>query len=164
MKPKRRAAHHPRRTYSLINELLAHPTRPIPEPKRLHQLTVMWQALRAIETEPNPTRSDWRVVSDAVNLLETLVGMGEVTDASGLLPDAVEALASAARRHLQHSATIRLSGAGIHAVRAVLEDYACALTALPERTLVRCHRLTELRIANILAGKGQAHDIEVVDL
>ncbi|MFM9880675.1 MAG: hypothetical protein ACKVOO_09745, partial [Burkholderiaceae bacterium] len=127
MKPSRRPAHHPQRTYTLMHELMAQPVHPMPEAKRLHQLTVMWQGLRAIETEAAPTRNDWRVVSDAVNLLETLVGMGEAQDASGLLQDAVAALAEAARRHLHAGQPLRLSGQGIQTVRAVLEDYAAAL-------------------------------------
>lgn len=47
------------------------------------------------------------------------------------------------------------------AVRDVLEDYAMVLETLPARSMVRCHRLTEQRIAEILAGKRQPHDVEV---
>lgn len=49
-------------------------------------------------------------------------------------------------------------------VREVLEDYAMVLETLPARSMVRCHRLTEQRIAEILAGKRQPHDVEVMDL
>lgn len=35
------------------------------------------------------------------------------------------------------------------------------LETLPARSMVRCHRLTEQRIAEILAGKRQPHDVEV---
>ena len=52
----------------------------------------------------------------------------------------------------------------VQTIRAVLEDYAGALAALSERTMVRVHRLTEKRISEILAGKRQPHDVEVMAL
>jgi hypothetical protein len=124
----------------------------------------MWQGLRALETDASPTTNDWRVCSDAVNLMETLVlEMGVCTDASGLLNDAVTALALAGKRHRAGN-QLRMDGSGIQAVRAVLEDYATLLDQLPHRTVVRCHRLTEQRIRNILRGKAQPHDVEIIDL
>jgi len=60
-------------TYTIMDELMASPTHPLPEKSRLHQLTVMWQGLAALETAPHPTKNDWRVVSDAVNLMETFI-------------------------------------------------------------------------------------------
>lgn len=151
----------PRETYTHWHILLASPTEPMPERKRLHQLTVMWQGLRALETSDAPTTSDWRVCSDAVNLLETLVTQGTVQDNSGLLTDAIAALAMAGKRHMA-GGQIRLDGRGIQVVRAVLEDYAAVLSALPERTMVKCHRDTERRLRAILAGKRQPHDVEVM--
>ena len=158
-KPQRQAPP----TYSLLQELAASPSLPMPEAFRVHQLTRMWQGLAALETAPAPTTNDWRVCSDAVNLMETLVGMGVVADESGLLNDAVTALALAGKRHMAGHA-IRLDAKGITAVRSVLEDYAAVLDAVPARTMIRCHRATEKRIREILAGKKKPHDVEVVDL
>ena len=160
------------RHYSLLDELTASHTEPLPQAWRTHHLTRMWQGLAALETAPNPSNDDWRVCSDAVNMLETLVTRGpwpacdgslvEIAD-NGLLDDAITALAMAGQRH-RAGGPIRLDGAGIRAVRAVLEDYAMVLETLPARSMVRCHRLTEQRIAEILAGKRQPHDVEVIDL
>lgn len=151
-------------TYGVLDELMASPTNPLPEASRMHQLTVMWQGLRAMETDAQPTTNDWRVCSDAVNLMETLVQQMQVcTDTSGLLMDAITALALAGKRH-RAGGQIRMDGAGIQAVRAVLEDYAALLDVLPHRTVVRCHRLTEQRIREILQGKRRAHDVEVMQL
>jgi hypothetical protein len=159
---RRRAVHV--HTYGVLDELMASPTNPLPEASRMHQLTVMWQGLRAMETDAQPTTNDWRVCSDAVNLMETFVlEMRVCTDASGLLMDAITALAMAGKRH-RAGGQIRMDGAGIQAVRAVLEDYAALLDVLPHRTVLRCHRLTEQRIHNILRGKAQPHDVEVIDL
>lgn len=160
---KRRASRAPRPTYTLLDEMSASPTEPTPATTRRHQLTRMWQGLRAIETAETPTTEDWRVCSDAVNLMETLVTMGKVQDSSGLLPDAITALALAGKRYIA-GATIRLDAPGIHAVRAILEDYADVLDALPARTMVSCHRHTERRLREILAGKKQPHDVEIIDL
>lgn len=150
-------------TYGLIDELMASPTEPAPAAGRRHQLTVMLQGLANIEQAEKPTTNDWRVVSDAVNLMETLVDMGVVEDASGLLMDAVTAMATAGRRH-RAGGQIRLDGPGIQAVRAVLEDYGTVLNAIPHRTLVKCHRKTEKRLRDILAGRAKPHDVEVMDL
>lgn len=159
-----RAACRARRTYTLLDELQASPSSPMPVARRRHQLTRMWEGLASIEQAPAPTAEDWRVCSDAVNLMETLVqDMRLCDDSSGLLEDAVAALAKAGMRH-RAGKPIRLDGPGVQAVRAVLEDYASLLEALPERTVVRAHRLTEARIADILAGRRRPHDVEVMDL
>ena len=151
-------------TYTIMDELMASPTHPLPEKSRLHQLTVMWQGLAALETAPHPTKNDWRVVSDAVNLMETLIETMKVCeDESGLLLDAITALAMAGRRNLA-GAAIRLDGVGIQAVRAILEDYAALIDVLPARTMIRCHRLTETRLHELLEGKRKPHDVEVTTL
>lgn len=151
-------------TYGLLRVIMASATEPMPAPKRTHQLTRMWEGLAALERAPAPTIDDWRLCSDAVNLMETLVRtMGVADDASGLLDDAMAALAGAGRRH-RGGMALRLDAPGIQAVRAVLEDYAELLEQLPERTVIEAHRLTERRIREILAGKRQPHDIEVMDL
>ena len=103
------------------------------------------------------------MVSDAVNMLETLVvEMKVCDDDSGLLADAVRALAVAGQRHKREGKPIRLDGPGIQAVRSILANYAELLEVLPARTMYRCHRLTEQRIHAILDGRKQPHDVEIV--
>ena len=148
-------------TYTALDVLFASPTSPIAEEKRLHQLTRMWGGLAAMETGTAPTTDDWRVCSDAVNLMETLVLQNIAEDNSGLLMDAITALAMAGRRSLAGQ-PLRLDGPGIQAVRAVLEDYAELLDVLPARTVIQCHRDTERRLHQILAGKRSPHDVEVM--
>ena len=152
-----------KRTYSWVDVMMASPDRPLPDSKRLHQLTVMWQGLRSIEQDPEPTTNDWRVCSDAVNLMETLVVTGHVQDSAGLIADAVAAMAEAGKRHL-NGHPIRLTSRGIMAVRAVLEDYATALSTLSARTMIQCHMTTERRIHEMLDGRRKPHDVEVMDL
>lgn len=151
-------------TYSLLDEMAASPTQPLPEATRRHQLTRMWEGLRAIETAVNPTPDDWRVCSDAVNLMETLVDMYIVEDNSGLLQDAIEALALSGKRHMTAGSSIRLDAKGIQAVRAVLEDYAAVIEQVSARTMIHCHRRTERQIREILMGRKRPHDIEIINL
>ena len=159
--------------YSIMDVMFASPSEPLGEELRRHQLTRMHQGLEAMEKSPEPTTDDWRVVSDAVNIMETLVTQGfwkdcsgdivEINDNAGLLNDAVTALAMAGKRH-KAGGNIRMDGAGIQAVRAVLEDYGDLLEVLPARTMIQAHRDTEKRIHAILAGKKRPHDVEVMDL
>lgn len=173
-KPKRRRAT-PRviRSYTPWHELMASPTEPLPQEWRTHHLLRMWQGLVALETAEAPEKEDLQVCFDAVNMLETLVLCGpwpawdgtlvEIRDTSGFLDEAVAALARAGKRCTSGKA-LRLDGRGIVAVRGALEDYAQALDVLSARAMVRCHRLTEKRVAEILAGKRLPHDVEVMDL
>jgi len=150
-------------TYSRLDLMMASPTEPMPEASRRHQLTRMWGGLAAIERGAAPSTDDWRVCSDAVNLMESLAAAGWVQDAQGLLADAVQALAQAGRRHLAGQA-IRLDAAGIVAVRGVLEDYAAALAQIDHRTMLFAHRRTEARIREIHQGGKRPHDVEVMAL
>lgn len=159
----RRQRRTPVLTYTHWHELLASPTEPMPEAKRTRHLTRIYSGLAAIETATAPSTDDWRVCSDAVNIVESLIEMGVCQDETGLLDDAIAGLAGAGRRH-RAGLPIRLDGPGIQAVRAVVEDYAAALEALPERTVIAAHRRTERRLQDILAGRRRSTDVEVMDL
>lgn len=65
--------HQPKLVYSLLDELTASTTQPMPERNRTHQLRRMADALHELMHAPAPSTTAWRVVSDAVNFLETLV-------------------------------------------------------------------------------------------
>lgn len=146
--------------YSWIDELMASPVKPMPRQMQTYQLTRIYTSLHSLEQAPVPTLEDWRTVSDAVNMLETLIKNGQCEDASGLLQDAVTALAQAGMRHLA-GANIRLDAQGIQAVRGVVQDYATALAALPHRAMIACHRETEKRTRGIENGSVKTHDVVV---
>lgn len=180
---RHRTASGPHYTYSHLDELMASTTEPLPLHKRTHQLTRMHQGLEAIEADQQPSEDDWRVCSDAVNLMETLLTQGNVLSNgqpiagcwmgcdkeplqlqdSGLLDDAVRAMAMAGRRQFSHG-VIRLDGPGMVAVRGIIEDYAALLDVLPARAMVTAHRMSERRLHEILRGKKKPHDVEVMDL
>lgn len=153
----------PKYRYTILDEMMASPTDTLPESHITSQLNAMWSGLTELETGANPSREHWAVCSDSVNLLETLVLKRQVEDGQGLLQDAITALAQAGQRSVK-GMPLRLSGPGIQAVRAVLEDYSSVIEQLPARIMIRAHRLTERRIREISQGKRRAHDVEVVAL
>ena len=148
-------------TYGPADVLAASPTSPMPATTRTHHLSVMWQGLAALETAPRPSNEDWRVCSDALNVLETMVTEGLCRDDRGLITDGIEALALAFKRSL-FGGPIRLSGQGIQTVRALLEDYAEVLEHIPHQHAVLMHLKTERRIRQVLTGKKRPPDVEVI--
>ena len=127
MKGKRRPKP-PSTHYSMMDELLASTSQPMPQRNRDYQLKQMNDALQELMQAPRPTNNAWRIVSDAVNLLETLVQHGEapikdatgniiashwrdcdgdaveVRDSSGLLLDAIAAMTKAGQRMFDQEA------------------------------------------------------------
>ena len=152
-----------RHTYTMLDVMLASTTDPMPADKRIYQSTHIEQALHAIQSSQNPDKGDWQLLSDAVNLSETLVQMGELNDDSGLLGVAVQSMARAAERH-KRGHPIRLDGEGLAAVQSIVEAYTDAIRYLPHRVMLVCHRATETRIWDILNNKTQAHDVVVTTL
>lgn len=159
-------------TYSLMDEIMASKDKPLPDFKIQHQLSRMRNGLHNLETAEKPTSDDWQVVSDAINMIETLTLTNngwwidcdgdpvQITDSSGLLQDAVSAMAQAGRRNFEHG-VIRLDAKGILTIRAVLEDYESLIQVLPARVMIHCHRKTEMKLHDIIKGKPQPHDVVV---
>lgn len=147
-------------TYSMLNVMMANPERPMKDSARDHQLTRMWSGLAALETAVTPTQQDWIAVSDAVNMMETLVEMGFAEDKDNLIEEAVFILKATAERY-KNGQQLRLTGAGIQLLRGILEDYAELTKQLDERTMVHAHRKTEMRIQDILHGRAKEKDIRL---
>lgn len=150
MKKARKVAQH----YNLLSVLFASNSEPMPTTDRINYLTKMYEALNSLETSDRPNKEDWLLCSDAVNHMETFIEMKVCTDDEGLLQDATHALVKAQRRHLE-GFPIRLDGAGIIAVRSLIQDYAECLKLLPHRTVINCHRRTIERMEKILSGKDK---------
>jgi uncharacterized protein YyaL (SSP411 family) len=152
-----------RHTYSVLDVMRASTTQPVRIEDRERQVNAMRSALTAIAAGSQPSPDDWRLCSDAVNMMETVVEQGLASDGSGLLADAITALALAGKRHMQGQ-PIRLDGPGLVAVRAVIEDYAEVMAAIPARAALHLHRLTERRLWDILDGKRRPHDVELISV
>ena len=163
MKKRKPNPYRPLTIYTLHDELMASDNKPLPQAQRTHHLSKMHLALHAMERMDAPTVNDWRLLSDAVEMMHALVTQGElqernadgrtiashwrgcrgeiiaVRDSAGLIDDAMQALGEAGGHHLQGK-NLRLSGKGLEAVRNVLNDYTEAINTLPARTMIRCHR------------------------
>ena len=151
----------PKTRYTVWDELMASPSEPMPTARRQHQLTSMYQGLRALELDAMPDKTDWRVCCDAVNLLETLIEQGHMQDPDCLITEATNALAEAAQRSAKGQ-RLGLTATGMQAVRSCLESYAVALESLSARVMTAAHRATERRLLDIQSGKRRAHDVRVV--
>ena len=147
-------------TYSMLDVMMASPDKPMKDSSRIHQLTRMWGGLAGLEQDPEPTKEDWIAVSDAVNMMETLIEMGFAEDEDNLIPEAVLAMKAAAARY-KNGTQIRLTGSGIQLIRGILEDYAYLAEHLDERTMIHAHRKTEMRIQDILAGRAKPETLKV---
>ena len=146
--------------YTHWDVLLASPVNPMPEATRQSWLTRILLALRNIEAGDKPGAEDWRILSDAVNLAETMIVHGIVADEDGIKQRGLNAMADAGARYLQGQ-PMRLSGDGIQAMRSLVEDIGDLMAILPHRDFVKVHRATEKRISEMLRGKRQAGDVVV---
>jgi hypothetical protein len=151
-----------RPTYSMAEELMASPIHPLPQVDRTRYLLPILDGLRALDQDAEPTPDNWRALTDAVNLMETLVAMGACApDEAGLLNEASQAMGQAAMRHLREGVALRVAGSGLSALQAVLDSFVDAMEQLPARTMVRCYRQTEKRIAAIQRVGAGPQDVVV---
>ena len=141
-----------------MDELMASPSSPIPEAKRVYQIDRMQRGLNSMLTAKNPTSFCWSVVSDSINLLETLITDGVAADNDGLIDEAIEAMVCASVA-MKSKTKVELSDSQANAIRAVLEDYEMCLNDLPARQIIRTHRRTEKRLLEIKRGKRQPQDV-----
>lgn len=139
-------------TYTHWDVLLASPTEPIPLKKRQYQLGVMKQALANFETAPQATEEDWQVLATVVDMMETLRDMDIVADPDNALNDAVAALGKTGMRALGGK-NLRLDGPAIGLMRGIIEDYEIVCDALPARTMIAAHRITEKRLQGIIESE-----------
>ncbi len=138
---------------------MASPTEPIPKKKRDYQLTKIRLCMASIEQSPEPTLDQWEVLSDIVNMMQTLLEAGLIADPEDAIGDAISALAKAGTRHIEKNLPIRFNGADISMLRGVIEDYEMVIENLSERTMLAIHRKTEKRVQDILAGRCKAEDV-----
>lgn len=136
----------------LTNPLIA--MQKVPEAERNALLTDFHSALSAMRSDPEPTVEHWRVLSDAVNVLETLLLQGKLLQAEmgPLLDASVEALALAGERH-REGKRLGLDGKGMQALAEVLAAYADCLEGLTAMEMAKARKETERRMQVLLRGK-----------
>lgn len=166
--------------YNTMHEVFASATEPLPKFKRDHQLGKMLAGFADLRDCEKPAAESWRVLSDAINMMETFVQHGEapvevggkvvashwrgcdglpveVADRTGLLTDAITAMASVGARANQ-GGSMQFTPAEAQAVASVLIDYQAVLEFLPARAAIRCHRATEQRMLKLFRQLGNLPD------
>jgi hypothetical protein len=147
-------------TYSVMDAMLASPEHPMKEERRQYQLMVIRTALYSIERADNPSVDDWKIISQAINMMEMLVEMGFAKDEDGLIQDAIDSMATAAQRYKDKN-VMRFTGSEMNVIRGIIDDYQTMIENLDERTMIYCHRNTEMRLQNILKGKARPTDVRI---
>lgn len=138
--------------YTLWDELRADPVQPLPFKDQVNTIEKMGESLAALKLDPSPNVKDWRRLSDMVNMVHTLCDMGEMLDSHALLGDVFEAMVKASDRY-KAGQPLRFDGPGVQAMDALYQDFAAAVSVLPARTMIRCHRLTVKRLQAIRKGQ-----------
>jgi hypothetical protein len=149
-----------RPTDVLVNPLLA--ILPAPKADQTAVLLGFHTSLRMLAAGESPTASEWRSLADAINTVETLVTMRELSH-DEVMPSvdlAIQAMAAAVKA-ARAGEGMQLHGGGLDAVRDVVGIYEQALEALPGLVMSRARALTEKRIRDYRL-KG-ATDVEVVE-
>jgi hypothetical protein len=147
-------------TYSVMDAMLASPDQPMKLERRQFQLMVIRTALYSIERAENPSVEDWKIISQAINMMEMLVEMGFAKDEDGLIQDAIDSMAKAAQRYKDKN-VMRFTGSEMNVIRGIVDDYQTMIENLDERTMIHCHRKTEMRLQDILSGKARPNDIRI---
>lgn len=138
--------------YSLWDELRADPVQPLAIQDRINTVGKMADSMAALKLDPCPPVEDWRRLSDMVNMVHTLVDMGEMVDSQALLADVFEAMVKASDRY-KAGQPLRFDGPGVQAMDALFQDFSTAVSVLPARTMIRCHRLTVKRLQAVRKGQ-----------
>ena len=140
--------------YSLWDELCADPVQPLSIKDRINTVGKMADSMAALKLDPCPPVEDWRRLSDMVNMVHTLVDMGEMVDSQALLADVFEAMVKASDRY-KADQPLRFDGPGVQAMDALFQDFSTAVSVLPARTMIRCHRLTVKRLQAVRKGASR---------
>jgi hypothetical protein len=148
-------------TYSPFAELLADPVNPLPQAKITYHMTKIYEGLDALDQMLHPEVRHWQAVADAANMLDTLSReMDVVSDTDGAIRDGMEVLALAWNRY-EHGLPNTLDHDDLTKLRLIVNSYMEAMETLPERVMVRAHRMTEKRMYKILNGQKQEGDIVI---
>jgi len=147
-------------TYSVMDAMMASPDHPMKAQRRDYQMMIIRTSLASIERAENPTTDDWKIISQAINMMEMLVEMGFAKDEDGLIKDAIDAMASSAQRY-KDKKVMRFSGNEMKVIRGIIDDYQTMIENLDERTMIHCHRKTEMRLQEILSGKKRPTDVRI---
>lgn len=154
-----------RRRFTQFDEVLASAISPMNYRKVNATVDTLRHCVDAVlYGEKAPERWHWVEIVDAVNLIETFIREGYIDDPDGLHCDLHKSMVSAGTRFLSGKVSqLRFDAKGAAALAEFVDGFADMLRELPERKVVRAHRLTIERMERVLAG-GVAEDAVVQEL
>jgi hypothetical protein len=134
--------------------------RPADPARRTRLLAKFWSALESMSRGQHPGEDDWRLLSDAVNTMETMVIKGKLVAAEvmPILNAAIAAMVGAANRY-RAGQGMRLDGAGLQALRDVVDVYRQCLEGHTERDMARMQAETERRMRALLTAKAPRKEL-----
>lgn len=160
---KRARPRHPqfKPPYSAMAVMFASTTQPLSQEQRDYQLGIMRRSLHQLQFAEHPTPDNWRDCSDAINVMDTFLGLGWCQDPDGLLQDAIDGMKRAAAL-AKAGKSMRLDSDGVAAMNAILDDYEACLAAISARSVMEAYNQTVEQIWAIQRGKMR--DAQVVEL
>lgn len=154
---RKRSAHKPRAVLATPFTL----TRKAPKEKADKVLLIFLTALETMARGEHPGEAEWRDLSDAVNTVETLaVGLRKLDEAEvmPLVHRAIGAMVGASSR-FKAGQGMRLDGAGLQALRDVIDVYAQCLEGLTEHEMALAQAETQRRLNRVLRAKQTRHTV-----
>jgi len=148
-------------TYGPFAELMADPVNPLPQDKITYHMTKIYEGLEALDQMLHPEVYHWQVVADAANMLDTLSReMNILDDSNGVVRESMEIMARAWADQEQGLPNT-LDHDDLAKLRLIVNSYMEAIETLPERIMVRAHRMTEKRMYAALNGNRRREDIVI---
>lgn len=133
--------------------------RPAPEAAREALMLKFYSALESMVRGSHPDSEDWRLLADAINVLETLALHTRRLPAADVMPmvnAAITGMVGAAKR-FRAGQGMRLDAPGIEAIRQCLGVYAAAMALLTEREMSAARDETQRRL-NLIYRSREALD------
>jgi len=115
-------------------------------------MLVFYTALESLAAGQNPGVDEWRSLADACNTLETLVSIGTLQhdEIMPMIRRAADAMTLASRCYHDGKA-MRIDGAGLEALRDVVDAYRQCIETLTAREMFLAQIETGRRVARLQA-------------
>lgn len=146
-----RKRNHRRQPRAVMTDPLAL-LRPAPREKAQPVMLIFAAALDNLARGERPDEVDWRRLADAINSVETLaMHMGKLVPAE-VMPTVCAAIAAMvdAVKRFKAGQVMRVDGAGLQALRDVVDIYGQCLDELTEREMSVAQQLTQDRVNALL--------------
>lgn len=130
---------------------------PLPKPVRDRFILRAYTALESLTAGKEADVEAWRDLADVINVTETLaVHLRRLDLHATIYTQAANDSMKAAQARYKAGQALRLDGAGINAVRAILAIYEQCLTLMPERQVEAAFQATADEVRRLIASGVEA--------